>query len=235
MTASQFTAVVPSRSGFYWVKTRHGCIYIVHRFRCQERDDNWQLSPGEIVDDHYMSDNGYRFGPRVEYLPEMTEWIGWSKESEMKNTYTITPPTDPGWYWIRYKDCEPMPAKFEKHDPVDESLWIWAIGEDRDLTSMMVADGYLFGPRIADPEASTDYWQLTEEARPHVPHGVTLDQIDIEAMIAKAVGCTLETIIVERVEVKMNRDTLEFTGELRYRLMATKERFIITFTGTRNQ
>ena len=68
----------------------------------------------------------------------------------MSELFTTTPPTEPGWYWVRQENREP--ATVQLIDP-SRTCPRWLFDYNRwDYTHRLVEQGYKFGPRIPSPE-----------------------------------------------------------------------------------
>ena len=63
--------------------------------------------------------------------------------------------------------------------------------------------------------------------------GQAANTIDLDALVVNAIGAPLENILVEYVSVRQNKETEDFTGQVNYRLLHQKKRFVVTFSGKR--
>lgn len=64
----------------------------------------------------------------------------------MSEVYSKTPPTEPGWYWLRHGNYECV-RRFQQHEQ-DITTRQWVFGDYIATSSDLIDDGYEFGPRV---------------------------------------------------------------------------------------
>ena len=80
----------------------------------------------------------------------------------MSELFTTTPPTEPGWYWVRKRDCEPLVAELYVYGGVGN----WQLDDTVDDHATMIRNGYQFGPRVPSPELCAELNRSPERAQP---------------------------------------------------------------------
>lgn len=62
--------------------------------------------------------------------------------------WSKTPPVEPGWYWVRYKEGTPIPVLLEPSNVTGEVTGNWRINGASWSSMYLAAHSYEFGQRI---------------------------------------------------------------------------------------
>ena len=100
----------------------------------------------------------------------------------MSELFTKTPPTEPGWYWLRDGTGEPWIARLFRESNGD--WWIAEHSYGDDFPVELMPEPFMYGPRILSPEQLAEMTWVYEtvlaalRSRSDVERDLVMDVID---------------------------------------------------------